>query len=229
MKNTLLLLLVMMFSQAVWADVDAEVTLLSEYRERGVSWTDGKPALQAELTYSTESGFYLGSWATNVDFGDDDKTRLEWLAFVGYEYELSEHIGLTAEAGSYFYFGGHDAKDGNYQEYRLAARFYQDTELAVAYSPDYFGADFKNYSVALSQDFAVAEQYNLNVTVSRTESIDERSWDAERDYFFAAEASLDRDWLGFNFELSASTTSINTQGEDGKSALILGVSKAWSW
>ena len=42
----------------------AEVTLVSDYRFRGVSYTGGKPALQGGLDFTAGSGWLAGVWAS---------------------------------------------------------------------------------------------------------------------------------------------------------------------
>ena len=48
--------------------------------------------MQASLDFATDSGWYIGAWASNVDFGDG----------VDVDYEVDLYTGLhgTAEAGS---------------------------------------------------------------------------------------------------------------------------------
>lgn len=46
----------------------ANVTLTSDYVFRGVSQTQGGPAIQGGVDYSHASGFYLGTWASNVSW-----------------------------------------------------------------------------------------------------------------------------------------------------------------
>ncbi|NLW06331.1 MAG: hypothetical protein GX029_14105, partial [Pseudomonadaceae bacterium] len=56
-----------------------EVVAASDYVWRGVSQTMEDPALQLEAYVEHESGFYVGGFASNVDFGDPDD---------GIDYEL---------------------------------------------------------------------------------------------------------------------------------------------
>jgi uncharacterized protein (TIGR02001 family) len=47
------------------------VTLTSDYVFRGISQTGGDPAIQGGLDYTHSSGFYLGTWASNVGWIED--------------------------------------------------------------------------------------------------------------------------------------------------------------
>jgi uncharacterized protein (TIGR02001 family) len=47
------------------------VTLASEYIYRGIEQTYGKPAIQGGFDFSHTSGFYLGTWASNISWISD--------------------------------------------------------------------------------------------------------------------------------------------------------------
>ena len=55
-------------------DVSANVALVSDYRFRGISQTGTDAAVQGGFDASWEPGFYLGTWASSVDFGSDNAT-----------------------------------------------------------------------------------------------------------------------------------------------------------
>ena len=49
--------------------VAGNMSLVSEYRFRGIDQTFGKPALQGGFDYAHSSGAYLGNWNSNVNPG----------------------------------------------------------------------------------------------------------------------------------------------------------------
>lgn len=55
--------------QAEQHEFSGNVTLTSDYVWRGVSQSDEDPAIQGGFDYNHESGFYVGTWASNGDFG----------------------------------------------------------------------------------------------------------------------------------------------------------------
>ena len=59
------------------ADITSSVNLASDYTFNGVSQTGNDPALQASLDYAGNSGFYAGTWASNVDFGSGEDIFLQ--------------------------------------------------------------------------------------------------------------------------------------------------------
>jgi len=57
-------------SSAVYAgEISANVALTTDYVWRGISQNQEDPALQGGFDYAHDSGFYLGAWAANVNFG----------------------------------------------------------------------------------------------------------------------------------------------------------------
>lgn len=53
---------------ATW-ELDAELGAFSDYRFRGVSLSGKDPEVTAEVSVAHESGFYAGTWVSNVDLG----------------------------------------------------------------------------------------------------------------------------------------------------------------
>src|SRR3990167_10424122 len=52
--------------------VTGSVTVVSDYRFRGVSLSGGDPAIQGGITVAHESGFYIGTWGSSIDDGGSD-------------------------------------------------------------------------------------------------------------------------------------------------------------
>ncbi len=57
---------------AASAEISSTITLASDYDFRGLTQTDEDPALQASIDWAADSGWYVGAWASNVDFGPGD-------------------------------------------------------------------------------------------------------------------------------------------------------------
>src|SRR5215510_2933405 len=52
--------------------VTSTITATNDYEFRGFSQSATDPALQASLDYAHDRGWYIGAWASNVDFGPAD-------------------------------------------------------------------------------------------------------------------------------------------------------------
>lgn len=73
-------------AQGPWS-YSANIGAVSNYIWRGVSQTDDQPAIQGGLDLSHDSGFYAGTWASNVDFGADE-ANYELDFYGGYDFTL---------------------------------------------------------------------------------------------------------------------------------------------
>lgn len=49
----------------------ANIGLFSDYIFRGISFTDDKPAIQGGFDYAHTSGFYAGTWASNLSIDEE--------------------------------------------------------------------------------------------------------------------------------------------------------------
>lgn len=102
-----------MFSVAAHAELGSTFTLASDYDFRGISQTALKPALQASLDFSHESGFYAGAWASNVDFGKTAKSTVEADLIAGFKGNFAEGFGYDIGAVRYNYLPSGDNVDFN--------------------------------------------------------------------------------------------------------------------
>jgi uncharacterized protein (TIGR02001 family) len=75
------------------------VGAVSEYRYRGISQSRFKPALQGGVDYAAPSGFYVGAWASTIqwikDAGGDSRVEVD--LYGGYKAEVAN--GLTLDVG----------------------------------------------------------------------------------------------------------------------------------
>jgi uncharacterized protein (TIGR02001 family) len=88
--------------------ITANVGLFSEYIFRGISQTAGKPAVQGGFDYAHASGFYLGTWGSNIswleDFGLYTKSSLEWDFYGGYKNTFPGSSDWFYDVGTLYYY-----------------------------------------------------------------------------------------------------------------------------
>lgn len=81
--------------------VTGNVALTTEYRLRGISQTDGDPAIQGGITISHSSGFYVSTWASNLaGAGDFGGSHMELDLIGGYTKALGP---VTLDGGVIYY------------------------------------------------------------------------------------------------------------------------------
>lgn len=141
--------------------VSANVTLTSDYIFRGISQTGGDPAIQGGLDYSHSSGFYLGTWASNVgwieDFQGYDRGNMEIDVYGGYRGDIGS-TGLTFDVGAIQYI---------YPGDRNGATKADTTELYAALGWNWFTVKYSHYISDEVFGFANADGSNyLGISAS---------------------------------------------------------------
>ena len=56
--------------------ITANVTVVNDYRYRGISQSNFRPAIQGGFDYAHESGFYIGNWNSSISWIGDGYTSL---------------------------------------------------------------------------------------------------------------------------------------------------------
>lgn len=97
--------------------VSANVGMTSNYIFRGISQTGGEMAIQGGLDYSHSSGFYLGTWGSNVgwieDFQRYDSGNVEIDVYGGFRGDIGS-TGLTFDVGAIQYiYPGKNTPNGS--------------------------------------------------------------------------------------------------------------------
>ncbi|HEY6642488.1 TorF family putative porin [Povalibacter sp.] len=94
------------------AEISSTITATSDYDFRGFTQTDENPALQASIDWADDSGWYVGAWASNVDFGPGDP-NYEVDLYTG--FSGGEEDGLGWDVGIVYYAYPQES-DFNYPE-----------------------------------------------------------------------------------------------------------------
>ena len=72
--------------------ITANVSLVSDYRYRGVSQSNLKPAIQGGFDYAHESGFYIGNWNSSISWVNNINS-----GSVASSVEMDFYAGLKKE------------------------------------------------------------------------------------------------------------------------------------
>lgn len=123
-----------MAAQAV--EVAGNVTIASDYSFRGVSQTDRDPAVQGGFDIAFDSGFYVGTWGSNVQGFED--VSMEWDLYGGYKGEINEDTSYDFRYIRYEYPGNGSTYD--YNEYHAMLNW-KSFVFGIAYSEEYFALD----------------------------------------------------------------------------------------
>ena len=136
------------------AQLSGSVSLLSDYRYRGISLSNDRPAVQGGIAYDHDSGIYGGGFASSAYVGRD---TLQTIAYAGFARRLSPELSWDCGA-SYFSYSG--SSQYNYAEAycgvasnRLSAKVY--------YSPDYIGLDARSWYGEINATLPLRDRLNL--------------------------------------------------------------------
>jgi uncharacterized protein (TIGR02001 family) len=153
----LLALLTGPLATAAAAQVSFNAAVVSDNRFRGVSLSDGKPAIQLSASYDHHSGIYAGLFGSSVEFDPGSGREAQMTGYAGYVRRLNG--SLSADAGvAYSNFSG--GENYNYLEWHagltsraLAARLY--------YAANYFGQDIHTLYGELNASHRLGDHWNL--------------------------------------------------------------------
>ena len=144
------------------------IALVTDYLYRGISQTSEKAAVQGGMDYAhAPSGFYVGTWASNVDFAED----LEIDVYGGISGELAG--GLSWDVGGMYYiYASSDAQpEENFVEvyastgYTFEGALEPSVSAGIAYSPDFFGEDGNAVYLNGSLDLSLPHGFGLSFYV----------------------------------------------------------------
>ncbi len=114
--------------------MESSAVVVSDYRFRGVSLSDDKPALQLEATLSHDSGFYASAFTSTIEeYGidaDGDGAKAEVDISGGWAFSLA---GFDIDAGAVAYLYP-DASDVNYYVLPVSiSRAFGEVSLTAGY------------------------------------------------------------------------------------------------
>ena len=145
---------------AAHAELSATVTGISDYRFRGISLTNDDPALQGSIDWAGENGFYVGAWASNIDYGDDVDGDIEVDLYAGFAGGAEDGLGWDVGIVWYAYPGADDIDD--YPEIYAGLSF-GVFDVKQWYSNDLGGTELDGWYTEGNASFALPANLTLNL------------------------------------------------------------------
>ncbi|MBL0029710.1 MAG: hypothetical protein IPO95_11865 [Rhodanobacteraceae bacterium] len=140
----------------------ASATLTSDYVFRGISQSQEDWALQGELAFEHESGFYGGIWGSSVDFIpddasylDEDGANLELDLYVGYSWDLADKWVGDVQVVRYVYPGTNEGVDYDYAELIGSVSYDEMITATIGYSNDVYNLDDDGIYFGLSGSYGL--------------------------------------------------------------------------
>lgn len=190
-------------------ELSGNVALTTDYVWRGVSLTDGGPAIQGGFDADLGNGAYAGVWASNVDLGGDGDVEID--VYAGYATEVA---GIGVDVG-FLHYAFPSTEDLSTDEIYIGLSHGPATLTA------YFGAD-----IIGDEDFG--DYYDLGLDLGEYAGVAfsahaghydlENNGDDYWDFKLAAGTSV----MGVDVELAL----IDTDDADYDEEVVLTISKS---
>jgi uncharacterized protein (TIGR02001 family) len=195
----------MVLSGVCQAQFSSTWTAVSDYDYRGWSQSSKNPALQASADYAFgESGFSMGTWASNVDFGEGNDADIELDVYANYVGEINDTFAITAGV-TYYTYPGSDVT-GDYPEAYVGfnagnfalKQWYADKLFDGDESAQYTEA---NYTQPIGDNFSLAFHVGY-------------AWGDAWENSELVDYALQGNWTFNKFTIFAKFTGTDASGED---------------
>lgn len=159
-------------------DLTGNIGITSNYVFRGISNSDNHPAFQGGLDYNHDSGFFVGTWGSSVDFDDNDEASIEWDLYGGYA-KTWNGVTLKGQFLYYLYPGVHGALGRAYDFWELqgsVAYTLAGVNLSggIAWANDFYGASGDGLYVQAGASIPLLQYFALEGHVGH-QSIDDNA------------------------------------------------------
>ncbi|MEM9618049.1 MAG: TorF family putative porin [Pseudomonadota bacterium] len=156
-------------------DISANLSVVTDYRFRGISLSNRDPAIQGGVDVSTAAGFFAGTWSSTV--ANTGGSNVEIDLYGGYANGVAG-IDYSVRAVGYVYPGGQDV---NYYEFFGNAERTvgaATVKLGLAYIPGQNNFSNSNFYINTAADIALPRTpLVLSVGFGRESSVGFRKWD----------------------------------------------------
>jgi uncharacterized protein (TIGR02001 family) len=220
-------LLFCVFASGAGAQVSGTASVASDYRYRGITLSDRKPAAQLGVTIDDPVGWYAGVFGSTVRLAPPVGSSVQAMAFAGLASRLSSGISVEV-GGDYSAFTG--ARGYGYGEAYLGLAI-ENVSARIYYSPRYFGqqanAVYGEINGAHSLIDRVRIFAHMGYLASRSDSIygsrsDQRVWDGRIGLGFDFDLfQVELAWVG----ISASGVAYRITGGRSPNAVVLTLSR----
>jgi len=206
--RALALLALLSVPRIVAAQVSGNAALLSDYRFRGVSLTEDRPALQASVNYDHSSGLFVGGLVSNVRI-DPDVVGLSAQIYGGYTRPIGERAAWDIGAVTYVFPHASMGPDYDYTEAFVGGSF-DALSTRLYYTNRYFGG---GQAVYLELDASRP----INDRITLIGHVGYLGLDQSRDAPYNNQPSGLVDFLvGINVDLSGFTLGLSVVGTNAR-------------
>jgi len=193
--------------------VSTNVALTTNYVWRGVSQSAENPALQGGVDYEHGNGFYLGTWASGLNWGNDavtaadgDGASIEVDLYGGYKFKAGP-VDLDVGLIRYMYPGSSSSLDYDFTEVYVGGG-YGPFSLKYSNASNYQGTTSKSGTyLDAAASFDLPEGFGLGLHVGKSggDGVLAAFTKKYTDY----KVGVSKEFGGFGFELAYTDTNLS--------------------
>ena len=203
----------------------ASVALSSDYVWRGYSQTDEEVAISGSFDYGHSSGFYAGTWASNIDFSSDASIEVD--IYAGVAGETDGGIGWDVGVLRYMYPSEGDL---NWNEF-YASLSYSFFSFGVAHTSEVYGGNESATYYSLGFDYDLPADIALSAGIGYYD-YDKDVYGPKDEQHTDYRVGLSKELLGFGMDLtyygmdSDGRDDTTGNGDLGDGRLVFTISKS---
>lgn len=191
-------------------EISGNIALTNDYRFRGISQSDESPAISGGFDIAWDTGIYVGTWASSVDFdsNDDYDGSLELDYYAGWAGDLTDNVGVDVGVMAYTYPGDNGA-EGDYNELYLNVSLFGGSVGAV-YSDDYYAESGKFYYLTGDYSFPLGEVFSLDLHAGYAD-VEKNGgfFSSDTDSYFDYSAGISASWLAVDWSVAYIGTDLD--------------------
>ncbi len=184
-------------------DWSANAAMTSNYVWRGLTQTENEAAVQGGIDYASDSGFYMGTWVSNVNYGAGDAYSYEHDVYAGFAFETGD---ISWDVGYLYYNYDGEANFDFGEVYAsvglggLSATVYVLANTQADPTPDQDFDFGSTYYASLDYSFDLGNDVGLGVHVGFHDGDFAEAFNGTDDGYYDASISVSKG--GFAFTVS---------------------------
>ncbi|WOJ97833.1 TorF family putative porin [Congregibacter brevis] len=195
-------------------ELSANASVTNNYIWRGLTQTENNSAVQGGIDYATDSGFYVGTWVSNVNYGPSDVYSYEHDLYAGYAFETGS---ISWDVG-YLYYNYDEEANFDFGEvyatvgiggFSASAYVLTNTEADEGVGQD-FGAG-STYYVSADYGFEVGDGIGIGLHVGYHDGDFAEAFNGSDGGYYDYNISLSKGGFGFMF----TDTNVSGPAADG--------------
>lgn len=229
--SSTLLALVFSVSNISHADIQLDAGFASEYVRDGIKQSKAKPVLQLGGLYSSQVGFYGGTWLSGIERGSPDSTRFEIDGFAGWYVPFTSFLAVDLGYNYATFTGDADTEKQAYGEGFFNLLLNDETTLGYRLADDYMGSGETLQTLELAHTINSGEfGFEFSTRQYRyLKTTDDVNWGSKsRNNYFHFRLGVARNYFDHNLGLSFEKTNLSSQF-DASTQLVFTYSRAFNF